>query len=55
VAAVDVQVGAVTARSEPRPRRVQRVVVREDLDASVGRVADDFACPGRYEDRLGYR
>jgi hypothetical protein len=54
VVAVDVQVGALTVRSESRPRRVQRVVVREDLDASVGRVADDFARPGRYEGRFGY-
>jgi hypothetical protein len=33
VAAVDVEVGAVAARGEPRPRRVQRVGLADDLDA----------------------
>jgi hypothetical protein len=32
---------------------VQRVAVGEDLDASVGRVADDFAPPRRNQDRFG--
>ena len=43
VAAVDVQVRALAAGAEPRPRRVQRVVVGEDLDPPVRRVADDLA------------
>ena len=42
VVAVDVQVGAVAAGAEARPRRVQAVVLGEDLDAAVGRVADDL-------------
>ena len=43
VVAVDVQVRALAARAEPRPRRVQRVALAEDLDATVRRVADDLA------------
>ena len=49
VLAVDVQVGAVAARPEARPRGVQAVVAREDLDPAGGRVADDLAAARRYD------
>jgi hypothetical protein len=52
VAAVDVQVRALAVRAEPRPCRVQRVVVGEDLDPPLRRVADDLAPAGRDERRL---
>jgi hypothetical protein len=43
VMVVDVQVGALAVRAEARPRRVQALVVEEDLDVPVRRVADDLA------------
>ena len=54
VMAMDVQVRAVAARPEPRPGRVQRLVVGEDLDAPIGRVADDLAAAGRDDGRLAH-
>ena len=54
VAAVDVPVGAVAARREARPGRVHRVLVGEDLDAPLGRVADDLAGAGRDDGRLAH-
>ena len=50
VVAVDVEVGAQAVRREPRPRRVDRLVVGEDLDTPLGRVADHLAAAGRDED-----
>ena len=50
VVAVDVEVGAQAVRREPRPRRVDRLVVGEDLDAPLGRVADHLAAAGWDED-----
>jgi len=55
VVVVDVQVGAVATGGEARPRRVQPGVVGEDLDAPVGRVADDLAAAGRDDDWLDQR
>ena len=55
VVMVDVQVGAVATCGEARPRRVQPGVVGEDLDAPVGRVADDLAAAGRDDDWLDQR
>jgi hypothetical protein len=52
VGAVNVQVGTLAVRPEPRPRRVQRVVIGEDLDSPVRRVADDLARARRDEQRL---
>jgi hypothetical protein len=54
VAAVDVQVRALAAGAEPRPCRVQRGVVGQDLHPPVGRVADDLAPAGRDDDRLAH-
>jgi hypothetical protein len=49
-----VQVGTLTVRAEPRPRRVQRLVVRQDLDAALRRVAHDLAPSARNHDRLAH-
>ena len=46
VGAVDVEVGAAPARTEPCPRRVQLVLVAKDLDASIQGVADNLAPAG---------
>ena len=43
VVVMDVEVGAVAAGREARPGRVQGVVVGEDLDPALGRVADELA------------
>ena len=51
VETVDVQVGALAVRAEARPRRVQRLVLGEDLDPPVRRVADDLAAAERHQDR----
>ena len=50
--AVDVQVRALTTGSEARPRRVERLVVGEDLHPPLRRVADDLAPAGRDDGRL---
>ncbi len=50
VVVMDVQVCADGVRPEPRPRRMQRLVVRQDLDAPVGRIADQLALAGQDED-----
>jgi hypothetical protein len=39
-------------RPESRPRRIQRLVVGQDLDAPVGRIADYLALAGQDEDGL---
>jgi hypothetical protein len=49
VRVVHVRLGAVAARAEARPGRVQRVVLGQDLDAPVGRVADDLAAARRHQ------
>ena len=54
VVAVDVEVGALAARTEARPRRVQRLGLGEDLDPPVRRVADHLAAPGRDDARLAH-
>jgi hypothetical protein len=46
---VDVQVGTLSPRRKTRPRRVERVVVRQDLDTPVRRVADDLAVASCHE------
>jgi hypothetical protein len=46
VAAVDVKLGAVSAWAEPRPGRMEQIVVGEQLDPAVGRVADDLSAAG---------
>jgi hypothetical protein len=55
VAVVDVQVRAVAAGPEARPRRVQRLVLGEDLDPPVRRVAHDLAAARRDDDRLAHQ
>jgi hypothetical protein len=55
VAAVNVAVGAVAARGEARPGRVHRVLLGEDLDAPLGRVADDLAPARRDDGGLAHR
>ena len=52
VQTVDVQVRAFAVRTEARPRRMQRLVFGEDLDAPVRRVADDLAAAERHQDWL---
>ena len=52
VVPVDVEVGTCAPRPEARPRGVQRLVVGEDLDPAVGRVADDLAARRRDYDSL---
>ena len=47
---MDVEVCAFAIRAEARPRRVQRLVVGEDLDPPLRRVADDLAAARRDED-----
>jgi hypothetical protein len=47
VAAVDMQAGALLARREARQRRVDRGIVREDLDAALRGVGDDLAAARR--------
>ena len=55
VVQVDVQVGAFATRAEARPRRVERLVVGEDLDlAALGRVADHLAAAERNEQSLAH-
>jgi len=54
VAAVDVQVGALAARREPRPGGVHRVVLGEDLDPPVGGVGDQLARAARHHVRLAH-
>ena len=51
---VDVEVGAVATGGETRPRRVQGLVVGEDLDPPVGGVADDLAARGRNQDSVAH-
>ena len=55
VLAVDVEAGAVAARTEARPGGVELVAVGEDEDGAVGRVADHLAAAGRDDDRLGHQ
>jgi hypothetical protein len=43
VAAMNVRAGAVAVRAEPRPGRVQLVLVAEDLYPPLGRVAHNLA------------
>jgi hypothetical protein len=54
VMAMDVQVGALAAWAETRPRPVQRLVVGEDLDPPVRRVGDDLAASAGNQDRLAH-
>ena len=51
---VDVEVRAGAARAEARPGRVQGVVVGEDLDPPIRRVADDLAFAGSDDGRLAH-
>ncbi len=51
---MDVQVRPLAARSEARPRRVQGLILREDLDPAVRRVPDDLAPAARNQDSLPY-
>ena len=46
VVPVDVGIGAVFSRPEPRPRRAEHIAVAEDLDPPVLGVADDLAFAG---------
>ena len=46
VMSVDVGIGAVPSRPEPRPRSAEHVAVAEDLDPPVLGVADDLAFAG---------
>ncbi len=55
VAPVYVQVGAVAVRPEARVGYVQGVMVREDRDATVRRVADDLAAARRHQERGAHR
>ena len=45
--AMHVGVRSLTMRPEPRPGGMERVLVGEDLDPPVVRVADDLAPAGR--------
>ena len=54
VMAVDVQIRACTTGGEPRPRRVEGLVVAEDLHPPLRRVADDLAPAGRDDGRLAH-
>lgn len=47
VASVNMGIGAVAPRPEPRPGRMELVPVGEQLDAPVLRVADHFTPAGR--------
>ncbi len=51
---MDVQVSALAARADARPRRVERLVLGDDLDPPVGGVVDDLAAAGRDQHGLGH-
>jgi len=52
--AVHVQVSALATGAKTRPRRVQQLIVREDLDPPLGRVTDDLAAAEGNQDRLAH-
>ena len=54
VVVMDMEVGAFAVRTEARPSDVERVVVGEDLDAPVGRIADHLSLAGWDEDGLAH-
>ena len=51
---MNVEVGAFTVWAEARPRRVQRVVIGQDLDSPIGRVTDDLAASAGDQDGVAH-